>query len=124
LRKFVLHLAPTTMDRLGYAMDDRFYGIDGSHLEKFRQALDNMTLAEVNAAIKKHLQYKNLQIVFVTKDAKALKDALVNETPSPITYPMPKPEAVYAEDREISVFPLHIRAEDVRIVPVSELFVE
>ena len=51
LRKFVLHLAPTTMDRLGYAIDDRFYGIDGSHLEKFRRAMDDLTLAEVNAAI-------------------------------------------------------------------------
>ena len=40
LRKFVLHLAPTTMDRLGYALDDRFYGIDGTHLENFRRAMD------------------------------------------------------------------------------------
>ena len=124
LRKFVLHLAPTTMDRLGYAMDDRFYGIDGSHLDIFRRTLDELTLAEVNAAIKKHLQYKNLQIVFVTKDGNALKEALVHETPSPIKYAMPKPATVYAEDREISVFPLHIRAEDVRIVPVSELFMK
>jgi zinc protease len=112
------------MDRLGYAMDDRFYGIKGSHLEIFRRTLDELTLAEVNAAIKKHLQYKNLQIVFVTKDGKALKEALVHETPSPIKYAMPKPASVYAEDREISVFPLHIRAEDVRIVPVSELFMK
>ena len=94
LRKFVLHLAPTTMDRLGYAMDDRFYGIDGSHLEKFRRAMDKLTLDEVNAAIRKHLQYENLQIVFVTKDAQSLKDALVADAPSPISYPTPKPESV------------------------------
>ena len=106
LRKFVLHLAPTTMDRLGYAIDDRFYGIDGSHLEKFRRAMDELTLDEVNAAIRKHLQYENLQIVFVTKDAQSLKEALAADAPSPITYPTPKPEAVLAEDREISVFPL------------------
>ena len=112
------------MDRLGYAMDDRFYGIKGSHLEIFRRTLDELTLAEVNVAIKKYLHYKNLQIVFVTKDGQALKEALVNETPSPIKYTMPKPESVYAEDREISVFPLHIRAEDVRIVPLWELFVK
>jgi zinc protease len=122
LRKFVLHLAPTTMDRLGYALDDRFYGVKGAHLENFRRAMDEVTRAEVNAAIKKYLQYDNIDNAIVTKDAESLKKALVDEAPSPITYAMPKPEAVLAEDREISVFPLHIKAENVRIVPVAELF--
>jgi zinc protease len=124
LRKYVLHLAPTTMDRLGYAIDDRFYGIKGSHLEDFRRMMDEVTLAEVNAAIKKHLQYENLKIVLVTKDAQSLKESLVGDAPSPITYPTPKPEAVLAEDREISVFPLKIKSEDVRMVPVTELFLK
>ncbi len=124
LRKFELHLAPTTMERLGYALDDRFYGIDGSHLEIFRRRMDEVTLAEVNAAVKKHLQYENLQIAIVTKDAEAFKKALVEETPSPITYDTPKPESVLAEDREIAVFPLHIKSENIRIVPVGELFVK
>ncbi|MEN6457960.1 MAG: pitrilysin family protein [Thermoguttaceae bacterium] len=124
LRKFVPHLAPTTMAQLGYAVDDRFYGINGSHLEKYRQAMQDLTLDEVNAAIRRHLQYNDLQIVFVTKDAQSLKDALVAETPSPITYATPKPDSVIAEDREISVFPLKIKAENVRIVPLTELFVK
>jgi zinc protease len=122
MSKFVLHLAPTTMDRLGYAIDDRFYGVKGSHLEKYRRAMNEVTLAEVNAAIKKHLQYKNLDIAIVTKDAESLKKALAEETPSPITYATPKPESVLTEDRDIAVFPLHIKAENIRIVPVSELF--
>jgi zinc protease len=122
LRKFVLHLAPTTMDRLGYALDDRFYGIDGSHLEKFRRAMEELTLADVNAAIKRHFQYDCLHIVIVTKDAESLKEALANDTPSPIAYATPKPESVLAEDREISVFPLRIKRENVRIVRVAEMF--
>jgi zinc protease len=122
LRKFVLHLAPTTMDRLGYALDDRFYGIKGSHLENFRRMMDEVTLDDVNEAIKKYLQYDNIDIAIVTKDAESLKKALVDDAPSPITYAMPKPESVLAEDREISVFPLHIKAANVRIVPVGELF--
>ena len=124
LRKFVLHLAPTTMERLGYALDDQFYGIDGSHLEIFRRKMDEVTRTEVNAAIKRRLQYENLDIAIVTKDAEAFKKALVEETPSPITYAMPKPESVLTEDREIAVFPLHIKSDDVRIVPVGELFVK
>ena len=78
----------------------------------------------MNAAVKKYLQYDNLQIVFVTRDAEGLKKALVADAPSPISYATPKPDAVLAEDREISTFPLKIRPEDVKIVPVGQLFVK
>ena len=61
LAKYVLHYAPTTMERLGYALDDRFYGVQGSHLENFRRWMPDLTLEEVNAAIRKHWQYDNLQ---------------------------------------------------------------
>ncbi|MDZ7762923.1 MAG: hypothetical protein U5K00_00645 [Melioribacteraceae bacterium] len=37
LKKYVLHFAPTTSQRLGYALDDKFYGIDGTHLQKFKR---------------------------------------------------------------------------------------
>jgi zinc protease len=122
LSKYVLHYAATTMERLGYALDDRFYDIRGSHLEKFRKMMKTLTLADVNAAIKRHLQYGNMEIAIVTKDAKAFKDALVNETPSPITYSTPKPEAVLNEDKEISVFPVKVKEENIKIVPVTDLF--
>jgi zinc protease len=124
LKKYVLHYAPTAIDRLGYALDDRFYGIEGSHLEMFRRTMDELTLEEVNAAVRKHLQVENLQIAIVTKDAKGFKEALVADAPSPYKYPTPKPESVLDEDRQIGTFPLKIRAEDVRIVPVGELFVK
>jgi zinc protease len=122
LRKYVIHLAPTTMDRLGYALDDRFYGIEGSHLATFRRMMEEVTLADVNAAIKRYLQYENLEIVPVTKDARSLKEALVEDASSPITYPTPKLESILAEDRQIDVFPLRIKSQDVRIIPVTELF--
>lgn len=122
LRKYVLHYAPTTFDRLGYAVDDRFYGIEGAHLEKYRKALDTLTRDEVNAAIRKHLQWKDMAIVFVTQNGQALKESLAADAPSPITYATPKPDSVLAEDREISVYPLHIRRENVRIVPADTLF--
>ncbi|MCR4414175.1 MAG: insulinase family protein, partial [Thermoguttaceae bacterium] len=124
LGKYVLHFAPTTMDRLGYALDDRFYGIAGSHLEIFRRRMHDVTLEEVNAAVRKHLQYQNLQIVFVTNDAKTLKEHLVHNTPSPYTYPTPKPQAILEEDRQIAAFPLAISPENVTIVPVGDLFLK
>ncbi len=124
LKKYVLHYAPTTMERLGYALDDRFYNIDGSHLEKFRKMMDEITLADVNAAIKKHWQYGNMKIVIITNEAAKMKDALVNNTPSPINYTSPKPDNILAEDKEIISFPLDIKRESVKIVPVAELFMK
>jgi zinc protease len=124
LRNYVLHYAPTTMERLGYALDDRFYHIAGSHLDNFRQAMGTVQREQVNAAVKKYLQYRNLHIVFVTKDAQALRESLVSDAPSPIQYATSKPESVTTADQEIARFPLKIRAEDVKIVPVVELFVD
>jgi len=122
LKKYVLHFAPTTMERLGYALDDRFYGIQGSHLENFRKMMDEMTLADVNGAIKKYLHYGDIQVAIVTKDAEGLKKALVQDTPSPMKYQSAKSQAVLNEDKEIMKFPVKVESGKIRIVPVAELF--
>lgn len=122
LQKYIQHYAPTTMDRLAYALDDRFYGIHGSHLELYAKMLDELTLADVNAAIKKYWQCDNMQIVVVTDKAEALKEALVTNAPSPYNYPTRQREGVLKEDEEIVKYPLAIKAENVTIVPVTELF--
>jgi zinc protease len=123
LRKYVLHFAPTTMERLGYALDDRFYGIDGGgHLEKYRKMMDEITLEEVNAAIRKHWQFGNLRIAIITNNAESLKASMVSDASSPITYTAPKPPEVLEEDKHIIDFKLNIKAEDVKVVPVAGLF--
>lgn len=123
LKKYSLHFAETTAARLGYAVDDRFYGIDGEgHLVRFRQMMDELTLDDVNRAIKRHLQYRNLKIAIVTGEAEKLREVLVSGAPTPITYDAPKPPAVLAEDREIAAFPLGVAAERVTIVPVDSAF--
>ncbi len=123
LKKYALHFAETTADRLGYAIDDRFYGIDG-HLTKFRKMMDEITLDEVNAAVKKHLQTANLQIAIVTKDATAMMEQMAAGTPTPITYPpgIKKSEDILAEDKQIEAFPLQIPAANITIVPVETMF--
>jgi len=122
LRNYVLHYATTTNERLAYALDDRFYGISGSHLDLFRHRMETVTKGEVNTAVKKYLQYDNLQMVFVTPDAEGLKQALISDSPSPITYATPKSDSILAADREISVFPLKIPPDAVKIIPVGQLF--
>lgn len=121
LKKYVLHYAPTTMERLGYALDDRFYGIQGSHLELFRSMMDEITLEEVNAAIKAHLQYGRMEIAVVTKDGAAFRDALLADSPSPITYSTPKPAHILAEDKEIAVYPVRVKEVNIKVIPVGEV---
>lgn len=123
LKKYSLHYAPTTMERLGYAIDDRFYGITGSHLDNFRTVLPALTLEDVNRAIKKYWSTHGMQIAIVTKDAQSLKHELLGNTESPIRYQTPKPESVLAEDKEISTYPIPVSADQITVVPVGELFV-
>jgi len=123
LKKYSLHFAETTSARLGYAVDDRFYGIDGEgHLARFRKMMDELTLDDVNGAIKRHLQTANLKIAIVTGDAPTLSTALARGAPTPISYDTPKAEEITTEDREIAAFPLGIAADRVTIVPVDQAF--
>ena len=91
LDKYILHYAETTMQRLGYAIDDRFYGLDDSHLQEFRRIVKSLTHDDVNAAIRKHLQYNDLQIAIVTGEPEMIQEQLVSSVPTPIEYGSPKP---------------------------------
>lgn len=123
LRKYALHFAETTAERLGYAIDDRFYGLEPEgHLERFQRMMRELTLEDVNAAIETHLQYENLKIAIVTGDAHTLREAIIADEPSPLVYESPKPAAILDEDQLISVFPLDIEAGDVTIVSVETMF--
>lgn len=120
--KYVLHYAPTTMSRLGYALDDMFYGIDGSHLSKLRTTIPDLSREEVNTAIKKYLQAEDIKITMVTDNAEELKEAMINDTPSPISYEFPKPDSILQEDKNIATYPLNISEGHVTIVPVDSMF--
>jgi zinc protease len=123
LEKYVLHFAPTTEARLGYAVDDRFYGLgDEGHLARFRRIMGELSRDEVNAALRKHLSCQNVKIAIVTGDAARLGAALVSEAPSPIEYASEKPQTVLDEDREIAVYPLKIESDRVRTIPVDAVF--
>ncbi len=122
LKKYYLHYAPTTNMRLGYKLDDLFYGIK-DHLKTLPEMLDRLTLNDVNRAIKKHLQYRNMKIVMITKDAEKLGEMLVANTPSPMEYDTPKPPEVLEEDKRIEKYPLNIEAKNVKIFKADEMFV-
>ncbi|MDA8016504.1 MAG: insulinase family protein [Thermoanaerobaculia bacterium] len=123
LSKYHLHFATTTAERLGYLIDDRFYGIDApGHLTTFGEMMSSITLDEVNAAVKKYLQTNDLEIAIVTGDAEGLTRQLTSGEPTPMSYSIEKPAEVLEEDKIIEAYALHISEDAVTVIPVTDIF--
>jgi len=125
-RKYLLNYtklyAQTLGERLGWQMDSKYYGYK-DFLAEAQARLAKITREEVNRAIKKYLNFNNLYIAIITEDAESLKDALVANTPSPITYANPNmPERILQEDLLIQTFPLDVKPDKVKTAPASEFF--
>ena len=125
-RDFLIHYSKlwvqTQSRRLGYVMDSDFYGIP-YYIDYLAKQLSLLTVDDVNAAIKKHLQAKNYYLSIVAKDAGPLSDALLSNAPSPIQYNNPNvPAEILAQDKEIQVLPVNINKEKFTIVPSGDLF--
>lgn len=113
----------TNSRRLGYEIDGHFYGTK-SQIEEIHERVAKLTLEQVNAAIRKHLQSKNLLIAVVTKNAAGLKDQVIAGKPSPIRYDTEgTPQNILQEDKQIESYPLNIVRQPV-IRPVNALFVD
>jgi len=125
-RNFVVNYSKlwvqTQSRRLGYVMDSEFYGIP-YYVDYVAKQLSMLTVGDVNAAIKKHLQAKNYYLSIVAKDAEPLRDSLVANAPSPIQYNNPNvPANILEQDKTIQALPVSINKEKFRIVPSSDLF--
>jgi zinc protease len=114
-------MTATQNQQVGYVLDAQWYGTP-EFTSYMRDQLSRLTLADVNRAIRTHLDPANLSIVFITADAAGLARALSSDAPSPIVYDSPKPAAIVEEDRMLVNKPLGIRAGAVTIVPVTEVF--
>ncbi len=114
--------AQTLGERLGWHMDSSYYGYT-DFLEEAQKRIAKVTHEEVNTAIKKYLNYENLYIAIVTQDAESFREALIANTPSPITYANPNmPKEILDEDLLIQEFPLDIKPEKVRIAKATNFF--
>jgi zinc protease len=122
LAGYTLLWEQTMTRRLGYALDDVYYGTR-EHLGALRRKLPGLTLAEVNAAIRRHLDPSRVRIAVVTRDAESLVEDVLKERPSPITYATPPTDrAQIAEDRTIERWRLGLDRKHVRVLPARELF--
>jgi len=121
LSKYVTVLPATQDDQLGYALDSRYYGIK-DFPAYMREQLAKLTLADVNRVIKQYLRSDAMRIAIVTKDAAGLRDAIVNNKPSPITYNAPKPKEITDEDKAIENYKIAVKPAEVVIVPADKVF--
>jgi len=122
LLNYMVSLAQSNSEMLGYALDDYFYKLPKSYFEITRAKLEAQKVENVNAAIHRNISTKNMVIAIVTEDAEGLKKALVENTPSPIQYDSPKPENILEEDQSIMNYPLPIKEENVTIIPADKIF--
>jgi len=122
LVKYANVLTATQGERLGYALDSRYYGTP-EYTAFLRASLSKLTLADVNRAIKQYLNPGNMRVVIITKDAAGMRDAIVKGTPSPVIYSSPdKPADLLAEDKVIEKYKIDVRPDQVVIVPVDKVF--
>jgi zinc protease len=121
LSKYVNILTGTQDAHLGYALDSRYYKI-GDFSTFMRERLAKLTLEEVNAALKRHLKTDSMRVVMVTQDAEGLRKAIIENTPSLITYNSPKPPEIMEEDKVIQDYKINVKPEDVTVVPVAKAF--
>ena len=123
LAGYLLTFDQTDSRRLGYALDDLFYGLAAPWLPTLRARIASLSLEEVNAAIRRHVDPARLRVVVATHGAAALASEIRHAAASPITYAVAKPKEVLEADEVIQRFPLGVRGpEDVKVVKVEELF--
>jgi zinc protease len=133
-RTLYLNFAENGERRVGYALDDAFYGMrENGYLDQMLRAIDAVTLEQVNAAIKRHLQVRNLKYVIVTSEetGKQLADDIANNTNAQaktmaeyhIAEPVPpEKEEMLQQDKEWLAYHLNIVAEKIKVVRSQQLF--
>jgi zinc protease len=123
LHNFSVTYGSTVSRRLAYRVDDAFYGLgEPGYLASIRPGLEKLTPETVKAAIDRNLQADNMWVVFITSNAEALKAKLVSGEATPIRYAAQQPPELLAEDEEIASFPIPVKAEDITIMPIAEVF--
>jgi len=126
---YILLFDQTDARKLGYALDDQFYGMPG-FLATWRSGLRFVTPDQVNAAWRKWIDPSKLEIVLAGRDMSSVKKTVLANDPTPINYQRDasgktpeKPPAQLATDKEIEKFPFGAQGDaDVQVVPVDKMF--
>lgn len=120
LRNVSLLWEQTLSRRLAIAMEDAHWG-GREMIAELGTALDTMTLATVNDALRRRLSGEGLKAVLVCAGADSIRDLIRTGAATPIVYSGgDAPEAVKAKDAAIAAMPLE--ATRIDIVQAREIF--
>ena len=125
LKSYIKLYIKSPSNQLGYLMDSKMYGRE-NYIEELDKLLADLTLEDVNNAIKKYFQIENMKITIVTdkSEAQALAKSLKNNLTSSMSYSnlvkVGLPEEVLSEDLGTENFKLNVRK--VTIVDSKDTF--
>ncbi|MEQ1500582.1 MAG: pitrilysin family protein [Myxococcota bacterium] len=122
LRSGLPVLAADPGRRLVYALDAVATGTPDP-FDTLPAALDALTVEQVNAAIRAHVDPKNLAVVAVSGEAAALVTALTEQTATPIVYADGAADPSRAErDARVAGATLGIEADRVTVIDAEGVF--
>ena len=119
--KYANVLTRTQTAQLGFAIDG-LYNDQADYAGLLQVMLTNLKVDDVNRAIRRYLRTDHLVIVAVSKNAAELKQELASDDPSPMSYNSPKPASITDIDKIVEKWPLHLKADAIKIVPVDQVF--
>jgi len=122
MKRYYLTFAQTEEQRLGYAIDDAFYGLEEPYFDSLFAAVDALTAEDVNGAIERNLSGEEIYIALVSGEAEDLSAALADDRPSPVEYDSSKPAEITERDKEIEKLPLRISDDAIQTIPVDAIF--
>lgn len=125
-KKFLINYSKlwvqTQSRRLGYLMDSEFYGT-GYFIDEISKRLPKITKKDVDAAIRKYLNFQNIKVAVVTENAQEFANDLISNKISPITYQHSNiSQHILDEDRYIQKYPLEINKDRLKIIDVEKIF--
>ncbi len=125
LQSYIKLYAQSPAAQLGWLMDSRFYGRK-DYLKEMDKLLSNLTLEDVNNALRKHWQTENMFVTIVTaaSEAEPLAKSLLENQSSPMSYSKlvksGLPKEVLDEDDEVANYKLNVKS--VKIIPSADTF--
>ena len=125
LKSYMKLYVQNPVSQLGYLMDSRFYGRK-NYIQEMDVLLSKLTLEDVNKAMRKYWQTKNLSIVVITDqtEAQPLATSLEKNEPSPMSYSNVLKGAlsqdILEEDKSVENYPIPVKS--VRIIKSDDTF--
>jgi zinc protease len=124
-RNYLTNYAPQLVasqdQQLGYALDSEFYQTE-EFVKYVRDQFAKLSLDDVNRVIKENLQTDDIHYVFISGDGKDMKQRLLSEQVSPLTYNSDKPAELLATDKIIESYKLTLPSKNVEVIAIDEVF--